>query len=127
MRDSNPIKLFSYVIESLSTRNIGYLHLIEPRSSLAGGEDGTVNDAPDARAIFRQAFKGVLISAGGYTGEEAIKAVQGGLVDAVAFGRLFISNPDLPKRLQLNSELNSYDRQTFYGGAEKGYTDYPAL
>jgi N-ethylmaleimide reductase len=127
MRDSDPIALFSYVIERLSERKIGYLHLIEPRSSLAGGADGTVKDAPETRAIFRKAFNGVLISAGGYTGEEAINAVQSGAVDAVAFGRLFISNPDLPKRLQLNSELNSYDRQTFYGGAEKGYIDYPAL
>jgi N-ethylmaleimide reductase len=127
MRDSDPIALFSYVLEHLSERKIGYLHLIEPRSSLAGGADGTVKDASETRAIFRKAFNGVLISAGGYTGEEAINAVQRGTVDAVAFGRLFISNPDLPKRLQLNSELNSYDRQTFYGGAEKGYIDYPAL
>ncbi len=48
-------------------------------------------------------------------------------VDAVAFGRIFIANPDLPKRIKINAPLNPYDRATFYGGNEKGYTDYPAL
>jgi N-ethylmaleimide reductase len=48
-------------------------------------------------------------------------------VDAVAFGRFFIANPDLPKRIKTNVPLNPYNRETFYGGNEKGYTDYPAL
>jgi N-ethylmaleimide reductase len=52
-------------------------------------------------------------------------AVESGQADAVVFGRLFIANPDLPQRLQQNLPLNPYDRATFYGGAEKGYTDYP--
>lgn len=127
MSDSDPVKLFTYVLEQLSSRGIAYAHLVEPRSSLAGGQDSVVTEAPETRTIFRKSFKGTLISAGGYVREEALKAVESGTVDAVAFGRLFISNPDLPKRLELGSELNSYDRQTFYGGGEKGYTDYPAL
>ena len=127
MSDSDPVKLFTYVLEQLSSRGIAYAHLVEPRSSLAGGQDSVVTEAPETRTIFRKSFKGTLISAGGYVREEALKAVESGTVDAVAFGRLFISNPDLPKRLELGSELNSYDRQSFYGGAEKGYTDYPAL
>jgi N-ethylmaleimide reductase len=127
MSDSDPVKLFTYVLNQLSDRKIAYAHIIEPRSSLAGGQDSTVQNAPEARSIFRQAFKGVLISAGGYTGDEAISSVKNGSVDAVAFGRLFIANPDLPRRLKEGAELNSYNRATFYGGAEKGYTDYPAL
>jgi N-ethylmaleimide reductase len=127
MSDSDPVKLFSYVLEQLGSRGIAYAHLVEPRSSLAGGQDSVVTEAPETRTIFRKSFKGTLISAGGYVRDEALKAVESGTVDAVAFGRLFISNPDLPKRLELGSELNSYDRQSFYGGAEKGYTDYPAL
>jgi N-ethylmaleimide reductase len=127
MSDSDPVKLFTYVLEQLSSRGIAYAHLVEPRSSLAGGQDSVVTEAPETRTIFRKSFRGTLISAGGYVRDEALKAVESGTVDAVAFGRLFISNPDLPKRLELGSELNSYDRQTFYGGGEKGYTDYPAL
>jgi len=127
MGDSDPVKLFTYVLEQLSSRGIAYAHLVEPRSSLAGGQDSVVTEAPDTRFIFRKSFNGTLISAGGYVRDEALKAVESGTVDAVAFGRLFISNPDLPKRLELGSELNSYDRQSFYGGGEKGYIDYPAL
>lgn len=127
MKDSDPVALFTYVLHQLSARGIAYVHLIEPRSSAAGSQDGNIADAPDTAKIFRQAFQGVLISAGGYNREEAMAAVADRRVDAVAFGRLFIANPDLPARLQQNVELNAYDRNTFYGGAEKGYTDYPAL
>ena len=72
-------------------------------------------------------FKGIFISAGGYTTEDAKTAVELNDVDAVAFGRFFIANPDLPKRIKTNVPLNPYNRETFYGGNEKGYTDYPAL
>ncbi|MFN4894256.1 MAG: alkene reductase [Pseudomonadota bacterium] len=127
MKDSDPVKLFSYVLEQLSARGIAYAHIIEPRSSLAGGQDGQVQNAPEARRVFRNAFKGVLLSAGGYSRAEALSVVEDGTVDAVAFGRLFISNPDLPRRLEQGADLNAYDRSTFYGGGEKGYTDYLAL
>jgi len=127
MRDSDPIKLFTYVLEQLDSRKIAYVHLIEPRSSSAGSQDGNIQDVPDTAHLFRKAYSGVLISAGGYARNDAMKVVEEGYADAVAFGRLFISNPDLPKRLEKNSALTKYDRGTFYGGAEKGYTDYPFL
>ena len=127
MSDSNPVGLFTYVLEQLSKRRIAYVHLIEPRSSSAGSQDGNIAGAPETAKIFRKAFQGVLISAGGYNRTEALKAVESGAVDGVAFGRLFISNPDLPARLQKDADLNAYDRSTFYGGGEKGYTDYPSL
>jgi N-ethylmaleimide reductase len=69
----------------------------------------------------------VLISAGGYTASTAEETVADGFAAAIAFGRLFISNPDLPQRFRAKTELNTPDRSTFYGGTEKGYTDYPSL
>lgn len=127
MGDSDPVALFTYVIGKLSDKGIAYLHLIEPRSSGAS-QTGVLNpEAEDAAAAFRQAFRGTLLSAGGYTREEAEAAVDTAKVDAVAFGRLFIANPDLPKRLQAKAPLNPYDRKTFYGGDARGYTDYPSL
>jgi N-ethylmaleimide reductase len=127
MSDSNPIALFSYVIEQLSAKNIAYLHLIEPRASTAGGSDANNNSAPNVANIFRKLCKMPVISAGGYSFELAKQALDNNLADAIAFGRLFISNPDLPRRFLENAALNDYDRKTFYGGNEKGYTDYPFL
>ena len=127
MSDSNPVALFTYVLGKLDERGIGFVHLIEPRSSSAGGNDKAVVDAPCTAKIFREAYKGVIVSAGGYTRDEALATVAQGQADAVAFGRLYISNPDLRERLEKNVPLNKYDRSTFYGGGEKGYTDYPVL
>ena len=127
MSDSSPVELFSYVIEQLSAKNIAYLHLIEPRASTAGGSDAVNNSAPNVGSIFKKLCKMPVISAGGYNLELAKQALDNNLADAIAFGRLFISNPDLPRRLLENKALNNYDRKTFYGGGEKGYTDYPFL
>lgn len=127
MGDSDPVALFSYVLEQLSKRGIAYAHIIEPRASGAGGGAPTNQDAPRTSKIFRKAFSGVLISAGGYDGETAEETIASGDADAVAFGRLFIANPDLPRRLSEGTALNQPDRRTFYGGSAKGYIDYPAL
>jgi N-ethylmaleimide reductase len=127
MKDSDPVALFTYVLNQLSSRGIAFVDLIEPRSSAAGSQDESLKDRPDVAAIFRDAFKGILISAGGYSPELASEALAKGNVDAVSFGRYFISNPDLPQRIKNKSALNKYDRSTFYGGAEKGYIDYPSL
>jgi N-ethylmaleimide reductase len=127
MRDSDPVKLFTYLLNQLDARKIAYVHLIEPRSSSAGSQDGNIQDAPDTAKLFRKAYSGALISAGGYQRNDAMRVIEEGYADAIAFGRLFVSNPDLPKRLEKNAELTKYDRGTFYGGAEQGYTDYPSL
>ena len=127
MSDSDPVALFTYVLKQLSARSIAYVHMIEPRATGAGGSDAVAHDAPSTSQLFRKAFSGVFISAGGYQPESAQQAVQSGDVDAVAFGRYFISNPDLPERIQSGAALTKYNRATFYGGAEKGYTDYPYL
>lgn len=127
MSDSDPIALFTYVLAALSQRGIAYVHLIEPRSSGAGGGDAPVLNVPETAPLFRKAFTGTLISAGGYQRDTAIDVVAKGLADAVAFGRYFIANPDLPHRLRINAALTPYDRKSFYGGDARGYTDYPFL
>jgi N-ethylmaleimide reductase len=75
----------------------------------------------------RQEFQGPLIVANGFNRATATQALAEDLADAVALGRLFLANPDLPQRFRLNAPLNAPDESTFYGGGEKGYTDYPAL
>lgn len=127
MGDSNPVELFTHAIASLSERGIAYLHLVEPRSSSSGGSDEVNHNAPEVANLFKSSFAGTLIAAGGFTGESASQSVMEGKADAIAFGRMFISNPDLPHRLKLGVSLNRYDRATFYGGSEQGYTDYPSL
>jgi N-ethylmaleimide reductase len=125
MSDSDPIALFSHVIEQLSAREIAYVHMIEPRATGAGGSDAVNEEAPCTSDLFRKLFKGAFMSAGGYTPETAKAVVESGQVDLVAFGRFYISNPDLAQRIQKGIALAPYNRATFYGGAEKGYTDYP--
>ncbi len=127
MKDSNPVALFTHVLQEIEQRKIAYVHLIEPRATSAGGDDKIDVEAVETAKLFRKSFSGVLISAGGYQPETAKQAVESGLVDAVAFGRLYISNPDLVRRVKEGKNLNKYDRATFYGGGEKGYTDYEFL
>ena len=76
---------------------------------------------------FRPLYQGTLITAGGYTRDMGEAVLARGDADLVAYGRLFIANPDLPKRFALDAPINSYDRSTFYGGDQKGYIDYPFL
>lgn len=125
--DSDPVALFSAAIQMLNQRDLAYVHMIEPRSTSAGGNDQVDEAAPITSEIFRAAYQGKFISAGGYDQAMGEKALEGGLADAVAYGRLYIANPDLAERFRMNATLNTYDRATFYGGAEAGYTDYPTL
>ncbi len=125
MHDSDPVALFSYVLEKISLRNIAFVDLIEPRASVAGGSEKIINDAPNISEIFRGKYNGKLISSGGYSPKTAIEAIENNKADAIAFGRYYISNPDLAFRIINGFELNKYERATFYGGNEKGYTDYP--
>ena len=125
--DSDPTALFGYVIKALAARRIGYVHLIEPRSR-AGLVDTTNEQAPQSiAAMFRPLFPGPLIVSGGFTADTAEEILENGSADLVAFGRTFIANPDLPKRLATRAPLNPYDRSKFYGGDARGYIDYPSL
>ncbi len=124
MNDSNPIELFSYLLSEINSRNIAFVDLIEPRASTAGGSDKNNDKAPSTSELFRSKYNGFLISAGGYNPQTAKEAIEKNLADAISFGRYYISNPDLVNRIKNGLELTKYDRSTFYGGGEKGYTDY---
>ena len=123
--EADPMPLYTHVIKALDPLGLAYLHFIEPRSSGAGRAEVNHQNVPSAMVLFRPIWRGVLISAGGFTGETADAAIAGGRADAIAFGRIFISNPDLPRRLQHGFPLTPYNRATFYGGEAAGYTDYP--
>jgi N-ethylmaleimide reductase len=129
MRDSDPVGLFGFVLRELAKKPIAYVHLIEARADARPSEEHVDlgSGASPTAEIFRPFYPGVLIGAGGFTRELASVAIAAGTVDAVAFGKLFISNPDLPLRLKDDRTLNGYDPATFYGGGAQGYTDYPAL
>lgn len=86
MSDSDPIKLFSYLIEQVNKRAIAYIHAIEPRASLAGGSDEVVSEAPSTLRLFKKLFTNSWISAFGYKPESAKKVIESGEADAIAFG-----------------------------------------
>jgi N-ethylmaleimide reductase len=123
MADSNPRALFRYVAERLNDFNLAYLHVIEPR--IKGGELIAEGQDPIAAQELSKVFHGPIIAAGGFEPDTAEAAVANGLASLIAFGRQFIANPDLPKRIELGLPLNRYDRSTFYGFDARGYTDYP--
>jgi len=122
MSDSQPWETFSYAVRELDKLSPAYIHLVETRTDR--GEPGDL-----ASARFRPLITTPtrLIAAGGYNFDSASAAVRESNADLVAFGRLFISNPDLPERFARQAELNAYDRSTFYGGGANGYVDYPTL
>ena len=127
IRDSNPLELFMFVIQELDKRRISYLHLIEAKGSEMGLTDELHEDAVNNAALFREVFHGPLLSAAAYSPESAALTIEKNHADAIAFGRLFIANPDLVSRIRERKPLNAYDRSTFYGGGEHGYTDYKTL
>jgi len=123
MSDSDPEALHAYLAEGLSRFGLAYLHVIEPRMSgyLVIKED----QRPVATQRARKIFKGKIIANGGFEPDSAEKAIEQGAADAIAFGRYFISNPDLPRRIREELPLAAFDRDTFYTFEAKGYTDYP--
>ena len=123
MSDSDPNALFDHVAGALNRFGLAYLHIVEPRVS---GND-TIADslAPVASARLRRIFKSRILAAGGFEPDSAEAIIRQGDADLVAFGRHFISNPDLPKRIARGLTLNPYDRDTFYSRDGRGYVDYP--
>jgi len=118
--DSNPQALFNYVAGHLSGRGLAYLHIIE-------GDTGGVPVPPFDYAKLKRLFGSIVIANNGFDKERANEAIVEGRADLIAFGKPFIANPDLVIRLLLDASLMPANRQTFYGGAEQGYTDYPML
>lgn len=122
VNDSNPESLFEAVAGMLSDIGIAFLDVREP------GYDGTFGqaDRPPIAPLMRKAFKGAFVINTDYTVEKAQAALDAGLADAIGFGRLFISNPDLPERIARGLPLVKDDMATWYTQDEKGYLDYPA-
>ncbi|WP_323991595.1 alkene reductase [Nguyenibacter sp. L1] len=123
--DSDPEATFTYVAKFLDQYGLAYLHVIEPR--IKGDSTLHEDHPPVAVRFLRPHFSGPIIAAGGFDRESAIHIVEAGDADLVAFGRHFTSNPDLPYRLKHNVPLAPYVRDAFWGGNEKGYTDFPAV
>jgi N-ethylmaleimide reductase len=114
-------RLFTYLVGEAQRTGIAFIHVVE------GATREARDYLPFDYAALRKAFKGVYIANNGFDRELAIETVASGAADAVAFGRLFIANPDLVERLKRNAPLNTPDVATFYGGDAVGYIDYPAL
>ena len=119
--DSNPQPLFDHIVDGLSALKLGYLHVVE--GATGGPRDNVTFDY----GSLRRRFNGTYIANNGYDLALANKTLATGNADLIAFGKAFISNPDLVERLKAGAQLNQWDQATFYGGAAKGYTDYPAL
>ena len=128
--DPNPQPLFTHVVEGLAKYDLAYIHIIE--GATGGSREHQQGDTPFDYAALRAAYtaaggKAAWMVNNGYNRELAIDAVEEGKADLVAFGKLFIANPDLVERLKNDTVLNAPDQATFYGGGAKGYTDYQAL
>lgn len=121
MADPESEAMTLYVAQQLANRKIAYLHIGEP--DWAGGKPLSA----EFRCDLRLAFPSRLIVCGAYTAEKAEAVIAAGIADAVAFGRSFLANPDLPERFKQSAPLNTPDPATFYGGGASGYTDYPSL
>lgn len=123
MHDEDPVATFGAFAKALDAIGIAYIEVVED-SFQGNHENGRPEAVIDA---IRERFSGTYIGNGAYTAEEARRRIAEGRVDLVTFGRPFIANPDLPERLSRGADLNEPDYATFYGGDERGYTDYPFL
>ncbi len=119
--DSNPQPLFDHIVDGLNALKLVYIHVIE------GTTGGPRDIAPFDYASLRKRFSGAYMANNAYDFELASKVLEAGAADLIAFGKPFISNPDLVERLRRGAALNEWDKNTFYGGGAKGYTDYPTL
>ena len=120
--NENPVETFTYLIERLNNFKLAFIHLIEPFAHTIEGLD---NYFVSPTAYFKPLIDSPVITAGGMNFEVGEKMLNEGHADLVAFGRDFISNPDLVARYRNDWPLQPYDTETFYGGNETGYTDYP--
>ena len=118
MADSNPRATFGFAARALAHFGLAWVHVLEP-----------FDTPPETEVLstIKRACNSPVIANNGYTLATAEAAIAAGRADAIAFGKLFLANPDLPTRLRTGAALNAWDMKTFYGGGAAGYTDYPAL
>ncbi len=123
IHDSNVKHTYTYIINQLNDYDLAYIHLMEPMSDISGKQ----NYPKNVTEYFRGVYKGTIITNGNYDRKSGIKAIDNDTADLVAYARLFLANPDLPERFAKDIKLNEPDSDTFYGGDEEGYTDYPFM
>jgi N-ethylmaleimide reductase len=123
MQDSNPEETYGYIVNRLNEYNLAYLHVSEMIPPEIRYSKPTESIVP----YYRKIYKGNLISCGGHGLESALRMLEKDHADLIAFGKPFISNPDLVERLRVNAPLTIPDKQTFYRGGERGYIDYPIM
>jgi N-ethylmaleimide reductase len=122
--DNDPIALYTYLFAELNKLELAYIHLMQPMFPI----DDYPQYPKDVVKAFGDLIDKPLIINAGYTRDTAEEIIKDGKARLVSFGALFLANPDLPKRFELNAPVNEPDRSTMYGGGdEKGYTDYPFL
>jgi N-ethylmaleimide reductase len=120
--DADPREIYEHVLATLDRLDIAYLHIIRP---VVSGNQDAETPAPDPLPEVRKHYRGRIVVAGGIEVAEAEQFIESGLVDAVAFGRWFVGNPDLTERLRNGWPLNESERPTFYTQGAEGYLDYP--
>ena len=121
--DEETIPTFDYIVKRLNNYNLSYLHLTEPMTDVSK----VPHAEPNIAEHYRPLYEGTLIINGGFDQESGNQVIEEEKADLVAYGKLFVSNPDLPKRFEQNAELTEWDQSTFYTPGEKGYIDYPML
>jgi N-ethylmaleimide reductase len=123
--DEDPETTYVAAAAAVSGNGIAYLHVIRPNGHTSAGADLERGNA--MLRSMRKVFDGMFIANGEFTPEEGEKWLEDGDADAIAFGRLFIANPDLPARIAAGGPFNEPVQATFYGGGPEGYVDYPTL
>ncbi|MEG6508114.1 alkene reductase [Methyloligella sp. 2.7D] len=123
--DEDPETTYTAAAKAISGKGLAYLHVVRPNGHTSAGAD--IQEGNAISKAMREAFGGVFIANGEFQPDEAARWIEDDLADAVAFGRLFISNPDLPERIAQGGPFTEPDMATFYGGGAEGYVDYPTL
>lgn len=121
--DKETILTFEYIVKKLNNHDLAYIHLSEPFTDVSA----VPFLVSEIAKHFRPLYDGTLIINNNFDKEKGNKAIENNLADLVAYGKLFISNPDLPKRFELDAPLRAWDEATFYVPGEAGYIDYPML
>ncbi|MGD8533205.1 MAG: alkene reductase [Gammaproteobacteria bacterium] len=127
MQDEDPEGTYRWIAEELNHFDLAYLHITRQTAPDDEGVERVTERSEAMSAIIRDAWKGALLICGGFSPEEAATWLSEDRMDAAVFGRLYISNPDLDERIRQGAALTAPDPETFYGGGEAGYTDYPFL
>ncbi|SDE94328.1 alkene reductase [Limimaricola pyoseonensis] len=122
LKDSDPLATYGHLIPELSRRGLAYLHMVEP-----GTRGDLSTEGGQTTKLLRELFEGAYIANAGYDRESGIRVVEQGQADFVAYGRPYIGNPDLERRLELNEQIAESDQSSWYGGGLEGYIDYPTL